>query len=200
MCESHNSGSAAGNEDSCSHACPGCECRALSQDGVRLCVCRAVIRTSRGGRCRVPALSQKSNPSKAKQQLALTLPFSGATMHRHAPREVSAASALPAEQAVQNGGGRLYQCKVLCWCFAKSCGMAGAQCCGLTSCLSFLPGLPISTYAKYCYRKLQKVAVTGGKKVSCCPSAGGSGCLHGTRLSRSQRNPSCGAWRPLLIQ
>uniref|UniRef100_A0A8C6YWP9 Rho GTPase-activating protein 39 n=1 Tax=Nothoprocta perdicaria TaxID=30464 RepID=A0A8C6YWP9_NOTPE len=25
-------------------------------------------------------------------------------------------------------------------------------------------GLPISTYAKYCYRKLQKVAVTGGKK------------------------------------
>ncbi|KAK1801660.1 hypothetical protein P4O66_022309, partial [Electrophorus voltai] len=26
------------------------------------------------------------------------------------------------------------------------------------------PGLPISTYAKYCYRKLQKVAVTGGKK------------------------------------
>lgn len=148
----------------------------------------------------MPALSQKSNPSKAKQQLALTLPFSGATMHRHAPREVSAASALPAEQAVQNGGGRLYQCKVLRWCFAKSCGMAGAQCCGLTSCLSFLPGLPISTYAKYCYRKLQKVAVTGGKKVSCCPSAGGSGCLHGTRLSRSQRNPSCGAWRPLLIQ
>jgi len=26
--------------------------------------------------------------------------------------------------------------------------------------------LPISTYAKYCYRKLQKVAVTGGKKVN----------------------------------
>ncbi|XP_036448044.1 rho GTPase-activating protein 39 isoform X1 [Colossoma macropomum] len=26
------------------------------------------------------------------------------------------------------------------------------------------PGLPISTYAKYCYRKLQKVVVTGGKK------------------------------------
>nr|DBA27699.1 TPA: hypothetical protein GDO54_008166 [Pyxicephalus adspersus] len=25
-------------------------------------------------------------------------------------------------------------------------------------------GLPISTYAKYCYRKLQKVAITGGKK------------------------------------
>ncbi|XP_063065232.1 rho GTPase-activating protein 39 isoform X1 [Engraulis encrasicolus] len=25
-------------------------------------------------------------------------------------------------------------------------------------------GLPVSTYAKYCYRKLQKVAVTGGKK------------------------------------
>ncbi|KAL2103729.1 hypothetical protein ACEWY4_000597 [Coilia grayii] len=28
-------------------------------------------------------------------------------------------------------------------------------------------GLPVSTYAKYCYRKLQKVAVTGGKKVRC---------------------------------
>ncbi|KFR06724.1 Rho GTPase-activating protein 39, partial [Nipponia nippon] len=32
-------------------------------------------------------------------------------------------------------------------------------------------GLPISTYAKYCYRKLQKVAVTGGKKVSGCPGS-----------------------------
>ncbi|XP_076860573.1 rho GTPase-activating protein 39 isoform X2 [Brachyhypopomus gauderio] len=31
-------------------------------------------------------------------------------------------------------------------------------------------GLPISTYAKYCYRKLQKVAVTGGKKGLCKPT------------------------------
>uniref|UniRef100_A0A4W4F6M2 Rho GTPase-activating protein 39 n=1 Tax=Electrophorus electricus TaxID=8005 RepID=A0A4W4F6M2_ELEEL len=30
--------------------------------------------------------------------------------------------------------------------------------------------LPISTYAKYCYRKLQKVAVTGGKKGLCKPT------------------------------
>lgn len=29
-----------------------------------------------------------------------------------------------------------------------------------------LTGLPISTYAKFCHRKLQKVAITGGKKVS----------------------------------
>lgn len=27
-------------------------------------------------------------------------------------------------------------------------------------------GLPVSTYAKFCHRKLQKVAITGGKKVS----------------------------------
>lgn len=46
--------------------------------------------------------------------------------------------------------------------------MAAARRCGLTAPFSFLPGLPISTYAKYCYRKLQKVAVTGGKKVSGC--------------------------------
>lgn len=31
---------------------------------------------------------------------------------------------------------------------------------------SYLKGLPISTYAKFCHRKLQKVAITGGKKVS----------------------------------
>lgn len=35
------------------------------------------------------------------------------------------------------------------------------------SCLSCHPtGLPISTYAKFCHRKLLKVAITGGKKVS----------------------------------
>lgn len=61
------------------------------------------------------------------------------------------------------------QCKLLCWCSARRCG--------LTAPFSFLPGLPISMYAKYCYRKLQKVAVTGGKKVSGCAGAGGSGCL-----------------------
>lgn len=27
-------------------------------------------------------------------------------------------------------------------------------------------GLPVSTYAKFCHRKLLKVAITGGKKVS----------------------------------
>ncbi|KAI4896722.1 hypothetical protein NFI96_024011 [Prochilodus magdalenae] len=31
-------------------------------------------------------------------------------------------------------------------------------------------GLPVSTYAKYCYRKLKKVAVTGGKKGLCKPT------------------------------
>ncbi|XP_036414999.1 rho GTPase-activating protein 39 isoform X3 [Colossoma macropomum] len=31
-------------------------------------------------------------------------------------------------------------------------------------------GFPISTYAKYCYRKLKKVAVTGGKKGLCKPT------------------------------
>lgn len=41
----------------------------------------------------------------------------------------------------------------------------------VTTRFPFPPGLPISTYAKYCYRKLQKVAVTGGKKVSGCPWA-----------------------------
>lgn len=50
--------------------------------------------------------------------------------------------------------------------------MVGGLHCGLTSPFSFLPGLPISTYARYCYRKLQKVAVTGGKKVSVCPGCG----------------------------
>ncbi|MBN3272699.1 RHG39 protein, partial [Polyodon spathula] len=34
----------------------------------------------------------------------------------------------------------------------------------LKPCSLLQTGLPISTYAQYCYRKLQKVAVTGGKK------------------------------------
>lgn len=34
----------------------------------------------------------------------------------------------------------------------------------LTATLS-LPGVAISTYAKYCYHKLQKAALTGAKKV-----------------------------------
>lgn len=60
---------------------------------------------------------------------------------------------------------------MLCWSSPKGSGGAGAWCCRLTAHFSFPPGLPISTYAKYCYRKLQKVAVTGGKKVSCCSGA-----------------------------
>ncbi|KFO76221.1 Rho GTPase-activating protein 39, partial [Cuculus canorus] len=54
-------------------------------------------------------------------------------------------------------------------------------------------GLPISTYAKYCYRKLQKVAVTGGKKVSGCPSPGASrlpALLPRTQSSQSFVPPS----------
>lgn len=34
----------------------------------------------------------------------------------------------------------------------------------LTGARSF-PGVAISTYAKYCYHKLQKAALTGAKKV-----------------------------------
>lgn len=60
---------------------------------------------------------------------------------------------------------------MLCWSSPKGSGGAGAWCCRLTTHFSFPPGLPISTYAKYCYRKLQKVAVTGGKKVSGCSGA-----------------------------
>lgn len=32
-----------------------------------------------------------------------------------------------------------------------------------------LPGVAISTYAKYCYHKLQKAALTGAKKVPASP-------------------------------
>lgn len=37
----------------------------------------------------------------------------------------------------------------------------------LTGTHSF-PGVAISTYAKYCYHKLQKAALTGAKKVQAC--------------------------------
>lgn len=39
----------------------------------------------------------------------------------------------------------------------------------LTATLSLL-GVAISTYAKYCYHKLQKAALTGAKKVQMLPS------------------------------
>lgn len=39
-----------------------------------------------------------------------------------------------------------------------------------------LAGVAISTYAKYCYHKLQKAALTGAKKVRASPTmAGGAG-------------------------
>lgn len=40
-----------------------------------------------------------------------------------------------------------------------------------------LPGVAISTYAKYCYHKLQKAALTGAKKVQMLPGEAGQGKL-----------------------
>lgn len=37
----------------------------------------------------------------------------------------------------------------------------------------FFPGVAISTYAKYCYHKLQKAALTGAKKVHVSPGTAG---------------------------
>lgn len=146
------------------------------------------------GSAELRALTQKTNPSRPKHRLVLMLP----AMRLQA----SGCSVLAVSLAVQKRGGCLCRRDLLRWYSLKGSGVAGAQHCRLTACFSFPPGLPISTYAKYCYRKLQKVAVTGGKKVSSCPSSGAlaAGCLPGTLLPRSQSSQSHDCQKSPLIQ
>lgn len=54
----------------------------------------------------------------------------------------------------------------------------------LTATLS-LPGVAISTYAKYCYHKLQKAALTGAKKVQMLLGEAGWGTWLPCRPHRS---------------
>lgn len=57
----------------------------------------------------------------------------------------------------------------------------------MTPCPLFsLAGVAISTYAKYCYNKLQKAALTGAKKVS-------TNCWVATTLARTTEG-AAGMW------
>lgn len=58
---------------------------------------------------------------------------------------------------------------------------------------SLFTGLPISSYAKFCYRKLQKVAITGGKKVirDMSRERGWGMSTSGEALGNSQKMTEC---------